>query len=235
MKQVLIERPRSGWRLKHKRTNKPRASDWNGEDLDIERQAPRLRQSKHFDDLLSPLRKYLRAQVGRPWDNVYSEMCATIDRRTVSGRHLFEHVEWEVLIDAVLDEQGKPCYPAHRHWRQGRAVGLFVHPRTRLLCYQAGDSARERKRKRESKHAEFVANHRDLGQGAFLLKRRGIWHWVLGARVDDHLQPNQRKRTQRVDFMIGSSAYMLLKARQLNTKELRQLELSNDPCDAHTD
>ncbi len=43
---------------------------------------------KSQTDLLGPLRKWARKQVGRPWDDVFSEVCAAVDNRTIAGHHL---------------------------------------------------------------------------------------------------------------------------------------------------
>jgi hypothetical protein len=36
--------------------------------------------TKYLNEHLGPLRRYLDKQVGRPWDKVFSEICAHIDR-----------------------------------------------------------------------------------------------------------------------------------------------------------
>ncbi len=43
-------------------------------------------------DRLGPLWRWLRRQVGRPWDNVWSEVCSTNDERTIDGWHLRRHL-----------------------------------------------------------------------------------------------------------------------------------------------
>ena len=48
----------------------------------------RPRVSKMFFDKLGPAHRWLVAQVGRPWNKVYSELCARFDTRTVAGRHV---------------------------------------------------------------------------------------------------------------------------------------------------
>ena len=40
---------------------------------------------KEFTDVLAPLRGNLRANLGRRWDDVYSEFCQVLDRRGLSG------------------------------------------------------------------------------------------------------------------------------------------------------
>jgi len=95
-----------------------------------------------------PLQRFLRAQVGRPWSKVYSELCARLDRTTVSGAHVFSH-----LADLVMgfhepgkDSQlrrveflpiGKRPWP---HLTNGFRPGplhnrLYIHPRTGRLCF----------------------------------------------------------------------------------------------------
>jgi hypothetical protein len=51
---------------------------------------------KEFSDLLGPLRRYLRKQVGRPWDKLWSEITQTLDSRSLTGQHIFDHIRWEV-------------------------------------------------------------------------------------------------------------------------------------------
>jgi hypothetical protein len=50
----------------------------------------RCRQEGHknINDRTNPLRKFLRANCGRPWDDVYREICAVADGRTIRGRRL---------------------------------------------------------------------------------------------------------------------------------------------------
>jgi hypothetical protein len=91
--------------------------------------------AKEFSDVLGPLRRYLRKQVGRPWDKIWSEIALTLDSRSLTGQHIFEHIRWEVEQEAWIGDDGR-LY----HKRRGDAVvlvsGLYVHPVTRLLCYK---------------------------------------------------------------------------------------------------
>jgi hypothetical protein len=41
---------------------------------------------------LAPLDKFLQKHVGRPWDDVYSEIREHCDTRNIRGQHLWEHV-----------------------------------------------------------------------------------------------------------------------------------------------
>jgi hypothetical protein len=90
---------------------------------------------KDFSDVLGPLRRYLRKQVGRPWDKVWSEITQNLDSRTLTGQHIFDHIRWEVETEPWVDENSR-LY-RKRHWGTIELIdGLYVHPVTRLLCYK---------------------------------------------------------------------------------------------------
>lgn len=55
---------------------------------------------KGFDDKLAPIYRWLRAQVGQPWDDVRSKLFETFDTRTTAGRHIvFDHLLQSVQVD----------------------------------------------------------------------------------------------------------------------------------------
>jgi hypothetical protein len=43
---------------------------------------------KGFDDKLGPIYRWLRRQVGRPWDEVRADVAKEFDTRTTAGRHI---------------------------------------------------------------------------------------------------------------------------------------------------
>lgn len=60
--------------------------DLDAADESAPRPGPRVR--KMFRDKLGPAKRWLNAQVGRPWTKVYADLCARFDTRTVAGRHV---------------------------------------------------------------------------------------------------------------------------------------------------
>lgn len=60
---------------------------------------------KSFRDHLSPLYRFLKQNVGRPWDKVYSEVCSQADARSVTGYHLRDHVHLYVCTDIEAAEE----------------------------------------------------------------------------------------------------------------------------------
>lgn len=65
-------------------------------------------RGKHFNEHLGPLRRFLDANVGRPWDKVYSEICKHVDRGNVVQKHVLTHLFDYVVVHTVLID-GQPC------------------------------------------------------------------------------------------------------------------------------
>jgi hypothetical protein len=61
----------------------------------------RKQDSNSQGDRLNPLKRYLESQVGRPWSEVFSEICAVNDKRTIRGYHLLTHLFQDVMVDGV--------------------------------------------------------------------------------------------------------------------------------------
>jgi hypothetical protein len=141
MAKVVTERPRRGHGNPSKKWGRQlRKNEYDAEDHGPKR-APIARRNqygwnaKEFSDLLGPLRRYLRKQVGRPWDKVWSEITRNLDTRSLAGQHIFDHIKWEVEQHVLVRQDGD-LY--RTRWSQVVPVsGLYVHPTTRLLCYAA--------------------------------------------------------------------------------------------------
>jgi hypothetical protein len=57
--------------------------------------------TKGFSDHLGPLERYLRSQVGRPWNKVYSEIAAHIRPSNALQQHILSHLFGYVELHAV--------------------------------------------------------------------------------------------------------------------------------------
>jgi hypothetical protein len=94
MFKVIVERPRSGWRTRrHKRRT------FAGEDalpmkIGMKKHIHATRiHSKWLNENLNPLKRYLRSQLGRPWDDVYSDISATLSPDHTVKQHVREHLD----------------------------------------------------------------------------------------------------------------------------------------------
>ena len=83
---------------------------------------------------ITPLRRWLRKAVGRGWNDVHSEICRSLDRRSTVQRHVLVHVDGyvnrHVLMINGVPHMRMGLRPPIELW-DGR---LFVDPRNGLLC-----------------------------------------------------------------------------------------------------
>jgi hypothetical protein len=89
--------------------------------------------NKDFSDLIGPLRGYLRKQRGRHWDDVYSELSRTLDKRSISGSHIWDHIKQEITMETWMGVSGT-IYERRRYGGDMPVSGLYVHPFTRRVC-----------------------------------------------------------------------------------------------------
>lgn len=177
MFKVIVERPRRGGSCARERA--PHALD-EGSPMQ-EGVRSRHQHRKHLNENLRPLERYLHRQVGRPWDAVYSEICAGIDRRNTVQQHIHQHLADFVavrvsVIDGRLHWQkrwGEPAPLADR-W----APRLYVDPSTGLLRHN-----REREHVRRQEREALAARQRTPDRIALssvrqLHRLRGIWYDV---------------------------------------------------------
>jgi len=174
---------------------------------------------KEFSDLLGPLRKCLRKQVGRPWNDVYSELCESLDQRSLSGIHIWGHVKSEVELYPVIRRDGVICRGYRFHWHGDPLTplqGLYVHPRTGILCYI--EERTKRYRRPENPDIKKI----DEFHNYELIK--GIWYFVTYHNVPKYkyvmIEGEQVKKEDGFTRM-----YWMKK--QLNSKELRRNKLVN--------
>jgi hypothetical protein len=232
--EVLIERPRSGMRIKTRRDGKPQARLWDGEDGFEDCVPGRPNRTKWFDDHLSPLRRWLRAQCNRPWDKVYSELCAGIDTRSVVGQHLRDHALQEVTRNCLMDAKGKFWtidYPGYR-----AVKGLYVHPRTGLLRWQNEPTKRQYLMEyAESQRQKYAHLHAVDAAGGYACLN-GTWYQVQLRPLtlkERHRYVGLRSYPYKVyealsgDLLTPHGLLHISDKRQLSSRELRAHGLQN--------
>src|SRR5262245_12272313 len=104
MSKVIVERPRVGraWAgLKPGRTRV--VADDDGEPLRTSKGAAREpkgreRRTKALNENLNPLRRYLAAQVGRPWNTVYAEISQHLKPSSTVQQHVRDHLDDFVAV-----------------------------------------------------------------------------------------------------------------------------------------
>ena len=207
MQKVLTERPRYGSRRGY---DEVRHRENRGDPGDLPAYQGMRRpyishhgsDAKEFSDLLGPLKRFLASCTGRPWDDVWSEICQQVDDTSTTGRHLREHVGWEVERepDAVarIEAGGQSSrsnallyVDSHGILRRvtGHRRAKWNDGRVQLdgISYLAdGDLLVE-----EASRWEHVRDGRarDLARRVFLhgvreaVRLDGTWYWVVFATV----------------------------------------------------
>jgi hypothetical protein len=147
---------------------------------------------RSLNENLAPLLRYLHAQIGRPWNKVFSEICAGIDRRNTVQQHIHQHIRDVIAIEVDVRE-GQLVDIAPR-WRMfepesGMSQELYVDPRTgliRLNCnYRIWGHPLAERRMRDL--AEIAMRRRVVDERTLLLKLNGLWF-----RVEVDVRPKER-------------------------------------------
>jgi hypothetical protein len=235
MSKVVIERPRWGHSLPGYKTRlRIRRYDPEKDYDDLPRRISGSRSKyirggeiKFFSDLLGPLRRFLRSNIGRPWDQVYSEMKEFLDDRKVTGRHIFEHVDSEVETHAFIDPDGK----AYTWGNSGRepVYGLYVDLRSGLLRWS--DTKPWWRNRGKSKGVAQKANRVRLSANACHVKMNGIWYFVEYRMFEKPVGCDQENEASPSISIpeISEKPILLFRKKQLNHKELKSARLKNDP------
>ncbi len=168
MYKVIVERPRrKGWDADNDRhISKQRLrhlvqEDCNDEELELG-QIDRLWKTKKLNENLSPLVRFLRKNVGRPWDEVYSELRENLRMDSAVQYHVVQHLRYFVHLDVVMGDDGH-IYREYGSWfyneqaldlpsKYYRAQDVFyVHPETKILCVAVPKGKKEHKQEAEQK------------------------------------------------------------------------------------
>jgi hypothetical protein len=181
---------------------------------------------RQLNDNLAPLRRYLHAQTGRPWNKVFSEICAGIDRRNTVQQHIHQHIRDFIAIDVDVRE-GELIDLVPRWGFHGRgpgiSQGLYVDPRTGLIRpnknYRAWRHGIAEHRRREE--AEVAARRRKVGERTYLLLLNESWFSVevdvlpegrLVDRVIDGKPHRQMTAESRYDVVLRKNVSRTMRA-----------------------
>lgn len=247
MYKVIVERPRRGGRAAERPVGEL------DESPRCEGLRRRHRYRKWLNENLRPLQRFLAGQVGRPWDKVYAEICAGIDRRHTVQQHIHEHLDDFVAI-RVVQMHGQLHWCRSR-WGQPerldhyRSPALYVCPRTGLLRRNRMQEAarREEQAERKARHTAVAPDRRVLGVWLELHRIAGVWYaadlalvaeaTTLQARPMDAIRGIEPDKCPAwLDAggvpsnrtLFGRHDMYAWRKRQLNARELRLHGLAND-------
>lgn len=96
MSRVIVERPRLGGGKARK--GRRRAMDELPSHEGMRRPHMVSRSPKMLNENLSPFRRYLEKQAGRPWNKVYSEIASQLKADSTVQKHVLDHLRDFVAI-----------------------------------------------------------------------------------------------------------------------------------------
>ena len=94
-------------------------------------------RSKKLNENLNPLERFLHSSIGRPWDDVYSEIRENLCPRRAIDFHVLFHLDQMVERECYIGEDGLPWRSRQSRWGGGLVHNLYVNPDTGVLsCYR---------------------------------------------------------------------------------------------------
>ncbi|NWG54128.1 MAG: hypothetical protein HXY28_10445 [Hydrogenophilaceae bacterium] len=235
MAKVIVERPRHNSRHGHFTPGRARAlTDDDDAPLSVRVKPTRQAKTKHLNEHLGPLKRFLEKQVGRPWDKVYSEVSANLKAANPVQQHVRDHLDDFVAVRTRM-ENGKVMsqHPylgpvgLEREWRR-----FYVHPKTGLLRRNPHWATWAAKRKADAaaKAAERAKRMRSVSSYVQLhkLDDGGWWEITLkdfGAEPARDAVLAAGLSTLPAEELYGRGDIYAARKRPLSKKEKRALGL----------
>ena len=203
------------------------------------------------------IEKILRAQVGRPWDDVYGEVRRLIPASDAAGgldaMCAFER-SWLVETDCY-EEDGKilrSCMPCRSDGTPYEVTGLYVHPMTGILSWKEPKKWKRPKAVRYGGRPEIVDDEPtgekwenpciEIDHLTRGVMRGGIWYiYSYGVRekrtlqamtqVTDYSRADPRFKWRYMKKQVMGEILLpeleQVSIKQMNRKELRKYGLKN--------
>ena len=238
MSKVIVERPRVGRAVAGLRPGRTRALvDDDGEPIKAKgAREPKGREqkTKHFNETLNPLKRYLASNIGRPWDKVYSEISEHLKPTSTVQQHVRDHLQDFVAIKTRM-KAGKvivtPRFGGERALEDHHSL-YYVHPRTGLLRknehYQRwGAKWRAGRLKAE---AELAERMRVVDEKTQLHLFDGAWWEVKLAKIPPvakctDVVHRAKLSTLGVEELYAREGVYARDKRQLSKAEIKKLKL----------
>jgi hypothetical protein len=205
MKKLLCERPRyGGWGKRSAASTKNKSY----EDMPSKQSMSRTRYgTKEFGEFLAPLKRFIKKQVGRKWNDAYSDICEHINGYNPVQTHILEHVDGyiSIKVQRVSTTESKTGFVSHggirpesSSWRHPlRAGDLYVDPDDNIIKVAKNLVKEKPKPPPENKL-------KVMGRNRIAVKDNGIWYtidlvdyknseewtWWTGTLIEDHKLEN---------------------------------------------
>lgn len=227
MDKVIVERPRHGSRERSRKKgyrkylqsipveelprNEPMLGRWHG-------------HGKWLNEHLGPMRRFLRSNVGRPWNKVHQELCEHVSFANAVQSHVLDHIYDYVNIHVdVRDASRVFLRHFHHHWggnrRQLNDGEMYVCPKTGIL--RVVRCNRRRPQPTKAWGGAFTQ---------YLFRDNAWWEVSLRKRPDDPgdlwdvwLECDVAKLTEQDCIKVYGGKLIAVSKRPLKREETKQL------------
>jgi hypothetical protein len=244
--EVIIERPRKNSRARYPRATRRRENHIARLDPDRLRSAEGIKRAltgrgsqKYLNENLAPLRRYLMRQVNRPWNKVWSEICALLRSDSTVQQHVRDHINDFVAIRTFMKDgdvwvAGDSVFRKPGALKESR-VRLYVDPRCGLLRPNKHFKGRSQQRRELIREGALhmrevrpnVQVHRFGERGwweVVLMPTTLAWWEILHAKIDVVLAA--RLSPLRPDELYGRHNVYAVAKRQLSQREVARLHVT---------
>jgi hypothetical protein len=179
---------------------------------------------KSLGDRLKPLYRFLEHNCGRPWAEVYHEICEVADHRSIRGYHLRQHVEMYVQptnYDVGLRRSYGPFFVDTDGTLQKERVLSDAERAANAAAYRRKHKFPEEKKKAPNPK---IVRSADL----WYEKIEGFWyefvttHYTYKRSVEDLIMLNGE--VQIVTIPLKDGTHHDTKKRQVGSKEIKKLD-----------
>lgn len=240
MFKVIVNRPRSASRhaprSKTRYDKCPDRARVTGHRMMLE-----AKYTKHLNENLAPLKRFLHKQKGRKWNEVFSEICQHLDTGSTVKMHVREHLQDFIYYNTKQKADGS-LY-ASNHWggyntpAQWHAE-LYVDPtdgiikETRELCKRLKIQYRRDYYRNYWKAKPEPESIRQLKELAYRVQLSGIWYEIKFSSKPRHESGHEMSldavySTLQSNNWRALNNFKIAQKRQLSSKELKALKLLN--------
>ncbi len=242
MFKVIVERPRLGSR--HATKTKLRYDKCEDRSrVTGRRLAYETGYTKSLNENLAPLKRYLHKQVGRRWNDVFSEICRQLDTGSTVKMHVREHLD--DFVDRYVRRN-----PDGELWTTGGWgeeiklidywAELYVDPddgiikETRKLCKKRGvlfvNNRRKHKKRAQLNTQDFIQT---AGHLQWYVKLQGMWYLIELSENPTcthgwSLYGHSLHKELKAGTWRQHKLWSVVRKHQLSRKQLKAHNLAND-------
>lgn len=140
MKKTILERFSKSNCVKnpHKFPRNNKKFSWSEDDNNAPRSMSKLRRIANCSDReylpsdTTAFARFLESRLGDSWDEIYSDICASVDSRNGLGNRFHQSIGWMVEKEVFLSKTGGLC-DKHGHELGGFFDEFYIHPMTGKL------------------------------------------------------------------------------------------------------